>query len=666
MRDPVLEPIKIGTLQVKNRIFMPAMHMNMCQNFEVTDRLVHFYKRRAEGGAGLISVGYATVDEYSGNVGNIGAHSDTFLPGLADLALAIKSGGSKSVIQLNHAGRYNHSFFLGGKKPIAPSAVASRLTRETPREIEPHEITKVQERFAEAAVRAKKAGFDMVEILAGTGYLISEFLSPITNQRKDRYGGSLENRMRFGVEIIEKVREYIDDFPLLVRINGNDFMQGGIGRQEQQLFAEAMVEAGGDGLCINVGWHEAQVPQIATKVPRGVFGYLARGIRERVNVPVIASHRINDAQIARKLIGNGYCDMVAMGRALIADPDLPIKMEQGREETILHCVACGQGCFDNLIKMKGVECLCNPQAGYEFKGMLEQTSRPQKVLIAGGGPAGINSALAASQKGHDVTLYEKKMYLGGQLHLAGSPPGRSEFLVLANDLSKQIGLQDVKVVMGSEVNGITLMNERPDFLVVATGGVPIRPKIDGIDGENVIQAWDVLSGAYVPGGKIVVLGGGTVGVETAIYLAEQGTLTGEELKFLLVNEAEDLEELRLLATKGSRQISIIELSDKLGSNFGKTTKWGMMQDLHRLGVASYLQTKVERIVENGVIIGSDGNEQLIEADCVVLAVGTQPQAALVNVAAELGIATKVVGDAAMVGTVLDATHQGFRAGCSIA
>ncbi|MDA8403979.1 MAG: NADH:flavin oxidoreductase [Desulfobacteraceae bacterium] len=296
MRDPLFQPIKINTLDIKNRIDMPAMHLGMANNFEVTDQIVEFYAERARGGVGMICVGYATVDELSGNTLNIGAHKDEFIPGLARLSKAIKDNGARSCVQVNHAGRYNMSFFLNGKQPVAPSAIASRMTREVPKEMDKDEIRQTIDSFAQAAMRVKKAGYDAVEVLSGTGYLISEFLSPLTNKRADEYGGSPENRMRFGLDIMRAIRKQVGkNFPVMVRMNGNDFMPGGQGNAELKLYAKALVEeAGVDALCINVGWHEARVPQITAAVPRGAFAYLSRGIKEAVNVPVIASHRIND------------------------------------------------------------------------------------------------------------------------------------------------------------------------------------------------------------------------------------------------------------------------------------------------------------------------------------------------------------------------------------
>jgi 2,4-dienoyl-CoA reductase (NADPH2) len=666
MKDLLFEPIAIGGLEVKNRIFMPAMHLNMCRNFEVTERLLAFYAERVRGGAGMITVGYAAVDELSAHSGHIGAHRDELVPGLSLLADVIRQGGARSSVQLNHAGRYNHSLLLGGRQPVAPSAVPSRLTGEMPRELTVEEIGAIIGRFADAARRVQTAGFDAVEILAGTGYLISEFLSPLTNRRSDAYGGALENRMRFGLEVVGAVRAAIGKgFPLLARINGNDFMPGGIGRQELQSFAAHLEMTGVDAFCVNVGWHEAQVPQIVTKVPRGVFAYLARGIKEAVTVPVIASHRINDPATARELIDDGMCDAVAMGRALIADPRLPEKARSGKEKEIVHCVACGQGCFDNLFRMQAVECLCNPKAGYEVDRSLEPAPTPLRVLVAGGGAAGMSAALAAAERGHAVTLFEKSGRLGGQLYLAGAPPGREEFAVLARDLSRQVEAAGIRVVLGTEVDQSVLDAERPQAVILATGGTSILPPIPGRELDLVVQSWDVLARQARTGQRVVVVGGGAVGVETALALAEKGTLSGEALKFLLVHGAEPADELLRQAIRGTREIVLVEMLDKVGSNFGKTTRWGMLQDLQRFGIRSLTASRALEITVEGLRIENDGQVEEIPADTVVLAVGTRPHNPLQELLVRKGIPFKVAGDARQVGMAIDAIHQGFAAGREI-
>lgn len=668
IQDPLFNTISINNLQLENRIYLPAMHLGMADKFQVTDQILSFYRERAKGGAAMICVGYATVDELSGNSLNIGAHKDEFIPGLKSLADTIKKNGSKSAVQLNHAGRYNMSFFLDGKQPVAPSAVASRMTRETPHALEVDEIKQIVDNFVQAARRVKEAGFDAVEVLHGTGYLISEFLSPLTNKREDEYGGSLENRMRFGIEVMKAIREMTGpDYPLIVRMNGNDFMPEGQGREELRQYASALVsQAGVDALCINVGWHEARVPQITTAVPRGAFAYLSRGIKETVDVPVIASHRINDPHTAREMIADGMCDMVAMGRGLIADPYLPKKVKEGRENQIVHCVACAQGCFDNLFNLKHVECLCNPIAGHENEMSFSHADSPKKVMVIGGGAAGMNAAIAAADKGHQVFLYEKSGILGGQLYLAAAPPGRSEFAQLAKDLEKQIGCRNIEVHLNTAVDASLIDQKKPDHVVLATGAEPMTPPIPGVELSHVVQAWDVLAGKVYTGKRVVVVGGGAVGVETALFLAEKGTLAGETLKFLLVNRAEDFETLYDFSIKGTKEITLIEMLDKIGKDFGKTTRWGMLQDVSRFGVNTLTATKALEITKTGIRVEQqEGQAREIPADTVVLCVGARPENSLEAVLKEKKISYSVAGDAENIGMAFDAVHKGYAAGKAI-
>jgi len=534
MRDPLFEPIKINQVEVKNRIYLPAMHLGMCVDFEVTDQIVEFYARRARGGAGMICVGFATVDEMAGNSLNIGAHKDEFIPGLTRLANGIKENGALACVQLNHAGRYNFSFFLDGKQPVAPSPIASNFTREVPQELSVDDIQAIVGNYAAAAARVKTAGFEAIDILAGTGYLISQFFSPLSNERKDEYGGSLENRMRFGLEVMQAIRKAVGpDFPLIMRMNGNDFMPGGQGRAELQQVAAAFVEKGAvDAFCINVGWHEARVPQIVTSVPRGVFAYMSRGIKEKVSVPVIASHRINDPDVAR-------------------------------------------------------------------------------------------------------------------------------------DLAIQMSLTDIDVRLKCPVDEDLIEQMKPDAVILATGAKPLIPPIPGIELAHVVQAWDVLNSRVYTGKRVVVIGGGAVGVEVALFLAEKGTLSAEAVKFLLVNQAEDPESIFELATRGTRDITVLEMIDKIGKDIGKSTRWGMLQELKRVGVKTNIETKALEITAEGVKVTSEQGEEVLPADTVILAAGSLSYNPLAETLAKAGIDYKVAGDAGQVGLAFDAVHQGFKAGCEV-
>jgi 2,4-dienoyl-CoA reductase (NADPH2) len=661
--DKLFEPIKINQLEVANRIYMPAMHLNMCRNYQVTEQLLAFYAERAQGGAGMISVGYASVDLLAAHQLHIGAHDDKFIPGLTKLADIIKDNGARAAVQLNHAGRYNHSMLLGGKQPVGPSPIASRLTGETPHEMSVEEIEATVASFAAAATRVKQAGFDAVEILCGTGYLISAFLSPATNQRTDDYGGSTEKRMRFGLDVLRAVRVAVGaEFPLVVRVNGNDFMPNGIGRETMREFVRQLETVGADAFCVNVGWHESRVPQIQTKVPRGVYAYLARGIREGVNVPVIASHRINDPQIAREMLADGSCDMVAMGRALIADPHLPEKARVGREQEIVHCVACAQGCFDHLFEMRSVECLCNPRVGREFKEETALAETAKKVLVIGGGPGGMSAALSACERGHRVTLVEQSDQLGGQLLLAGAPPGREEFVQMAEDLAYQVETAQIELLLDTRADQSLIKELQPDVVIMATGGASVAPPIPGADLPHVVQAWDVLSGKAEVGQNVVIIGGGAVGVETALELAEQGTLSADALKFLLVHGAADLDELRTLATQGTRKVVVLEMLKKLGANFGKTTRWVMIDDLKRYGVDALTEAKALEITADAIKVEHGGKEVEFKADTVVLAAGTRSVNPFQEELEELGIDCHIIGDAKRPAMVFDAVHQGYSLG----
>lgn len=658
----LFEPLRIGPMEVSNRICMPAMHLALARDYEVSTPLCDFYAARAAGGVGMIVAGYATVDEDSGNPGNIGAHDDRFVPGLARLAGVLRAGGARAALQLNHAGRYNSSFLLAGRTPVAPSAVASRLTRETPRALTHEEIETLVRRFGEAARRAREAGFDAVEVLTGTGYLVSQFLGPGTNLRSDRWGGSLEARARFGLAVIRTVREAAGPgVALLARTNGDAFTPEGPSREDLLRWAGFLVDAGVDAISVNVGWHEARVPQVVPEVPAGAFAWLARSIREATGLPVIAGHRIDDPQVARRLIREGACDGVAMGRALIADPDLPRKALEGREAEILHCTACGQGCLDNVFRLQGVECLANPRAGHEGQRVLRATHTPRRLLVVGGGPAGLAAARAAAECGHDVTLHERGVRLGGQLRLAGAVPGRRTFDRLADDLTVAAERAGVRLVTGSPVDRIVLETESPQYVVLATGARPATLDLPG-KGPPVVQAWEVLEGRAQVGRRAVVVGGNAVGIETALYLAEEGSLPAEVLKFLLLHGAGDPEDLVRLAARGTRAVTVVERAGRMGKDFGPTTRWTLMQDVERAQVRLRTTMRAVALHPRGLEVEGPAGSEVVPADTVVLAVGAVSVADLAADLEALGIPFTTVGDAARVSNAFAAIHAGWKAG----
>lgn len=662
----LFSPITINSMALKNRIVMTAMHLGYTPEGEVTDRLVAFYTLRAKGGVGLIMVGGCPIDEHGGMVGMIGLNDDRCIPGLERLTRSVKQNGAKIAAQLYQAGRYTHSSMIGGKKPFSASAVRSKLTGETPRALDEDEIPQVQERFAQAAVRARTAGFDAVEILGSAGYLISQFLSPVTNQREDAYGGPLENRMRFGLEVIEKTRAAVGpDYPVILRIAGNEFMEGGNTNEEARVFAKAAEAAGVDLFNVTGGWHETRVPQLTMSVPRQAYVYLAQGIKSAVTVPVLASNRINDPSIGDAIIRNGQADLVTVARGLLTDPDFPNKAGEGNSNLIYHCVACNQGCFDSIFRGKPATCLVNPRAGKEMETPVSVTDKVKTILVIGGGPAGMKSACTAAQRGHRVILMEKETRLGGQLLLNALIPGREELLTAAADLQNNLEALDVDIRLGVTADAEKIQTVKPDAVVLATGAVPVTPSLPGIDGPNVVQSWDVLAGHATVGDRVAILGGNAVGLETALYLAGLGTLTPEVLHFLMINGAESVDTLNVLLRKGIKSVTVVEMTRKAGADIGLTTKWTIMGELKRLGVKIMTETEAVGITPEGLEIRTKGDDTRIEADTIVLAAGSRAVNGLLKDIEPLALEVHVIGDAKDPRNALTAIREGFEVGVAL-
>ena len=662
----LFSPIIINNMELKNRIVMTAMHLDYTPEGFVTDRLVDFYVTRARGGVGLIIVGGCPIDEQGSMSGMICIDDDRYIPGLKRLTKAIHNDDAKIAAQLYQAGRYVHSSMIGGQKPISASAVRSTFTGETPRALELEEIPGVQDRFAEAAVRAKESGFDAVEILGSAGYLLSQFLSPLTNRREDMYGGTFENRMRFGLETAEKVRNSVgDDYPVIIRLAGNDFMKGGNSNKEARTFAAELEKKGIDLFDITGGWHETRVPQLTMSVPRRAYVYLARGVKSSVSVPVLASNRINDPYIGEEILRNGEADLVTMARALIADPELPNKAAKGRCDLIYHCVACNQGCFDKIFQGQPVTCLVNPRAGIERETEIIPVARGKKILVVGGGPAGMKAACVAAERGHQVTLAEKDKSPGGQLLLNRDIPGRSELVSAATDLCNNLNGLGVKVLTGRKVNAGFIKETAPDVIILATGAKPLMPDIEGIDGKNVITAWELLSGRGKVGDKVVIVGGNAVGLETAIYLARVGTLFPEALHFLAAHRAETWETLETLIDKGDKEVTVVEMLPKYGRDIGISTRWTILAELKRLGVKIITGARAVRVISEGLEVEKGDKKDTLPADSVVIAAGAVSERSLES---EIGPLVKefyVIGDAEEPRKAMDAIREGFLTGLKL-
>ena len=660
----LFQPITINGMVLKNRLVMPAIHHQYTTGGFATDRFNQYYWRRAEGGVGLIIVGGCAFENHAGYADMMSLADDKFIPGYREFTDGVHQRGAKVAVQFMQTGRYGHAKYItGDDAAIAPSAVYSGYTRETPKAMSIEEIKIIIHQWAEAAIRAKKAGFDAIEVTGASGYLISQFLSPLTNLRKDEYGGNWENRCRFPLELLAALREAVGpDYPLSMRVAGNDFMEGGNTNEECVAFCKLLDKAGIDMINVTGGWHETTVPQLPGDVPRGGFAYLAQAVKDAVHVPVMASNRFNDPVVAEKALALSQADLIGVGRPLIADPDYPIKAKEDRTDEIRHCMACNQGCLAKMFFDQPIECLVNGTAGREYLLKKTTPSSTKRLLVVGGGPAGCEFAVNAAQRGHKVTLWEKNNVIGGQLKVVAIPPSKHEFATLPQYYSTMLKRCGVNVVLERTATPENIKAGEFDAVILATGVISNQIKLPGDGSIPVYTAVDILECQVIAGRNVIIVGGGSVGCETATYLAHEGSLSAEQLYFMMSQHSESMVKITNLLNSSRRNVSVVDIV-KIGANFDPGCGWPVMADLKRLGVRQYPFTKIVDASGGKVTLDvtdkKTGEVSRIDVPCdmIVTAVGSRSNNSLYEKMKECGIPVYNIGDSAKVGKVLDAVRQ---------
>lgn len=683
----LFSPIQIGPMRVQNRIVMSPMITNNADDEGfVTDRTLEYYKARAKGGVGWIMIESAYVHRAGIMYANqLGLDDDKYIAGLSGLATAIKKEGARVTIQLYHGGRRAQPD-LSGYPVEAPSPIPLYDGAPSPHELTSGEIENRIEAYVAAAMRAREAGFDGVDIHAGHGYLICAFLAKFSNQRSDQFGGDIRGRARFLLEVVKRIRKQAGEgFVITTRNNGSDFVAGGLSQEEAKEVAKMVEECGADAIQVT-GGHGGLVPRDLSELvkikektgvrslketglklhdridfdihhpisfmralpmgaPAGCFVHLARGIKESVRIPVLVVGRINRPELAEEILKNGHADLTVIGRGLLADPEFPRKAREGDLLGIRPCIGCNYGCFQNLFGRKAVRCAVNPYTGKETALRSIPSPVSRKVMVVGAGPGGLEAAVTAAGRGHRVTLYEKEHEIGGQLNLASTPPDRGEIRHLIPYYMEQIKRTGVHLNLGQEMTLKVMKEENPDVVILAVGMIPKSMEVKGSNLPQVVQAVDVLSGKNEVHGKAVVVGGGSVGCETVDFLAQKGF-----------------------------SVALVEMLDKIAMDMHSDDRNFLAQKMIEYQVDVHLDSKVEEITPLGVMISKEGMQRLVEADTVVLAVGALPNrkvmAGLEFQVNQISIDGKemevhFVGDCKEPRKILEAIHEGAEIALSL-
>ena len=632
----LLAPLDLGFTTLKNRILMGSMHTGLEEHPDGTRRMAAYFGERAKGGCGLmVTGGYGPSKRGA-------THPNTqIMTSAEDIAKhrvitdEVHKYDSKICLQILHTGRYafNH-------KLIAPSAIQAPINPYKPEAVTVEMIEEEIQSFVDLALKAQQANYDGVEVMGSEGYFINQFTALRTNQRDDEWGGSFANRIKFGVEVVRRIRQAVGEhFIIIFRLSMMDLVEGGSSFEEVVKFGQAIEKAGTTIINTGIGWHEARIPTIQTKVPRAAFTWVTAKYREHFSIPVITSNRINTPEVAEEVLQRGDADMISMARPFLADAEFVNKAATGRSDEINTCIGCNQACLDHVFNGEMASCLVNPRACFETEINIVPTKTIKKIAVVGAGPAGLSAATALAEAGHEVTLFDGASEVGGQFNIAKQVPGKEEFSETIRYFSRQLELTGVTVKLNTRVTANELNSSDFDEIVIATGINPRMPPIEGIEHSKVLNYIDVLKHKKAVGKKVAVIGAGGIGFDVSEYLVHSGTATSQNIPAYMKEWGVDMtltaragiEGVKAEVTAPARDVYLLQRKDtKVGAGLGKTTGW-----IHRAGLKNK-QVKMlsscvyHKIDDAGLHLSIAGERQVLAVDNIIICAGQDPARELIE------------------------------------
>ncbi len=665
----LLQPLDLGFTTLKNRVLMGSMHIGLEEAPQGYERMAAFYAERAKGGVSLIVTGGVSPNDD----GVVFAHG-TKLDSIEEaekhkvITQAVHEAGGKIAMQILHTGRYSYQANI-----VAPSAIQAPINPIKPKALSSAEVQQTIDDFANCAKLAQYAGYDGVEIMGSEGYLINEFIAARTNHRDDEWGGSYENRIRFPIEIVKRTRDLVgENFIIIYRLSMLDLVEGGSSLEEVVQLAKEIEKAGATIINTGIGWHEARIPTIATKVPRAAFTWVTEKLKGSVSIPLITSNRINTPEMAEHVLASGHADMISMARPMLADPDFVLKASEGRSDEINTCIGCNQACLDHIFSMKIATCLVNPRACYETELIFKETNTIKNIAVIGAGPAGLSFATYAASRGHKVKVFDSNNQIGGQFNIAKTIPGKEEFYETLRYFKRQIELQpNIDLVLNHTVTYEELSQTNYDEIVVATGVTPRQLQFEGIDHPKVLSYIQVLKERVPVGKRVAIIGAGGIGFDTAEYLTHEGDSGslnpekfyaewGIDTSYAHVGGLKQPE-----LEKSEREVYLLQRKTAaVGAGLGKTTGWIHRTGLKHRDVKMIAGASYDKVDDQGLHITVDGQTIVLDVDNVVICAGQESYTAMFDQLKADGKNVHLIGGAKEAGE-LDA-KRAIRQGAELA